>query len=743
MADTIPSTTTAQLANRISNLLDWAEARDGKWTAWVTGTETGGPNGDGRYPLPYDEDEDVLVECPTLLANMLVGPAAAAQAALGLAEAARDRAVQAETAVAAAQSASEAARNAAVAARDLALSYQNQAGTHEGNAAAHAAAAQAARAASEAVSADLTQKHDTVAALAAQVDTQYDAVIPAAAQVAADRVAVEAARDAVEADASAVSSAASTVASQAAQVDTQHAAVIAAQADVVTRQADVTSKQSDVVTKHAAVVSALAATESARDLALQYRDQAQAIANSVDGTLLSNRIDGLEDRIDAIEANPLPLVATPLAVSPTAGATGLMDEVVFTLGPYRSLYDVAQQGFELRISADPTFSTGVITRSDGAVSTHQLPPGLLQTSTVYYWQGRYQDADGVWSPWSAARSFTTTTTFVVIAAPIGTSPAQFATGVSLRPTLQLSAFSVTSGSDTHVETEWQLRLTSDPWSASIYWFTTGTDLRNWTPPVDLLPFTSYHWRARFRGASGVWSPWSNARNFTTQVAYGSQTFTSNGTFTVPPNVTTVRVICIGGGGAGGNDYVGTQAPGGGTSSFGAHCSATGGQGGRGVTSNIAAGGTGIGGDENHTGGSGGRAEQAEVGGNASGPYAAGGGASARYTVNSTLNGGLGGNDPPYELSGNGGSTRANTGPTNPTNYGGGGAGGGGGSNAQGAGGGGGGGGCRKVVSGLTPGDTVAVTVGLGGVALANTYYGYSHSRGTDGAPGVVFVEWGF
>lgn len=81
---------------------------------------------------------------------------------------------------------------------------------------------------------------------------------------------------------------------------------------------------------------------------------------------------------------------------------------------------------------------------------------------------------------------------------------------------------------------------------------------------------------------------------------GIEFFTSSGSFTVPEGVTSVKVTVVGGGG-GGSD--GSAATSGGTSSFGAHCSATGGAGAPNVstTSSPGSGGTGSGGDINVTG----------------------------------------------------------------------------------------------------------------------------------------------
>ncbi|MEG3167503.1 hypothetical protein U1737_04765 [Sphingomonas sp. LB3N6] len=44
------------------------DARDAAWAAYVNGTADGGPNGDGRYPLPIGADSAALVTAPQRLA---------------------------------------------------------------------------------------------------------------------------------------------------------------------------------------------------------------------------------------------------------------------------------------------------------------------------------------------------------------------------------------------------------------------------------------------------------------------------------------------------------------------------------------------------------------------------------------------------------------------------------------------------------------------------------------------------
>ena len=157
-----------------------------------------------------------------------------------------------------------------------------------------------------------------------------------------------------------------------------------------------------------------------------------------------------------------------------------------------------------------------------------------------------------------------------------------------------------------------------------------------------------------------------------------QVFTSSGTFTVPTGVTSVKVRgCGGGGGSGGG---GSNT--GGTTSFGSYCSATGGING-------------------HIGSTGGVA----TGGNIN----IGGG--ARTTASGGLCGGSGlfggsASSAPTTGYGNGGFSSGNSG--------------------------GGGGYFERYITGLTPGDTIAVTVGAGGWAPTN---------GAAGVTGICIVEW--
>jgi hypothetical protein len=168
----------------------------------------------------------------------------------------------------------------------------------------------------------------------------------------------------------------------------------------------------------------------------------------------------------------------------------------------------------------------------------------------------------------------------------------------------------------------------------------------------------------------------------------SQLFTSSGTFTVPANVTSVKVSLTGGGGGGagghGDVTVGGDGIDGGTTSFGAYVVNNGGTRGRNANGGYASGTTGS------------RAGVQYMHGvftNNSNLIA--------YGLGGTGGGSLGG----LPSGGNGGTNYLFVG----------------------------------FVTGLTPGATISVTVGAGGAGGANG--GGGAGNGTAGTSGVCLVEW--
>ncbi|MFC2000335.1 leucine-rich repeat domain-containing protein, partial [Chloroflexota bacterium] len=109
--------------------------------------------------------------------------------------------------------------------------------------------------------------------------------------------------------------------------------------------------------------------------------------------------------------------------------------------------------------------------------------------------------------------------------PVNMSPSSGATGVSLMPTLQSSAFSDPDAGDTHAASQWQITTTSGDYSSPVY--DSSTDSSNLTaisiPLGRLIYGKTYYWRARYQDNYSAWSDWSLETSFTTS-ADGVVTF---------------------------------------------------------------------------------------------------------------------------------------------------------------------------------------------------------------------------
>jgi hypothetical protein len=163
--------------------------------------------------------------------------------------------------------------------------------------------------------------------------------------------------------------------------------------------------------------------------------------------------------------------------------------------------------------SSPVFDSG----TDAAHLT-SITTSTLSYSTTYYWHLRYQDNHGAWSDWSAETSFITAAPNQPPNQPSNVSPASGATGVSVTPTLQSSAFSDPDAGDSHAASQWQITTTAGNYSSPV--FESNTDASHLTgiTTSSLNYSTTYYWHVRYQDSHGAWSNWSTETAFTTLAA---------------------------------------------------------------------------------------------------------------------------------------------------------------------------------------------------------------------------------
>ena len=210
---------------------------------------------------------------------------------------------------------------------------------------------------------------------------------------------------------------------------------------------------------------------------------------------------GLSSVWERLEA--FPIVRTPTAIEPLSGATNVSPTPLLDATGYQSVYSGdarANRQFQVDL-ATGDFSTPVYT-FEGDVDSHTVATAL-DFNTTHKWRCRDVAASGVVSRWMAVQGFSTGAT--TVAQPTLTvegSPSD----VPESPTLETSAFAVIGGSDTHLNTDWQ--VLDD--QLAVVWESladASNKLSISVPGGVLSEDTTYTFRARHRGEVYGASAW--------------------------------------------------------------------------------------------------------------------------------------------------------------------------------------------------------------------------------------------
>ena len=196
-------------------------------------------------------------------------------------------------------------------------------------------------------------------------------------------------------------------------------------------------------------------------------------------------------------------VTTPTITAPTNAQIDFDGEMVFSAYATEDGFYGPHDKTWVQIASDNTFTTLVV---DEVINTPETTYSFTGwTPLTEYWVRVRYGSDNHWSQWADAHSFTTADGY--IAQPTLTvqgSPSD----VPGIPTLETSAFATIGGTDTHLNTDWQ--ILDD--QLQVVWESLADSVNKLSVAVPsgiLTESTEYTFRARHRGEAYGESGWAS------------------------------------------------------------------------------------------------------------------------------------------------------------------------------------------------------------------------------------------
>ena len=232
------------------------------------------------------------------------------------------------------------------------------------------------------------------------------------------------------------------------------------------------------------------------------------------------RISGAVTRVAVVTALPIGVTRHPANLSPAAGATGLTVTPTLTGAPYYPLYGVPQELRRFWVFEKggdvPVYMADEAPLDDTPLVSHTLAT-QVNADKEYEWQYQDKNVEGEWGQRSPRSGFSTADTY--IATPSVTSPLDGATDAPEQPVIELSAFSVVNGTDTHEATS--IRIKDDA-GATVWLLDRSTSpLDSITVPDGILleGERQYTIEPRHHGATFGDSAWGSPITITTSTSF--------------------------------------------------------------------------------------------------------------------------------------------------------------------------------------------------------------------------------
>ena len=207
------------------------------------------------------------------------------------------------------------------------------------------------------------------------------------------------------------------------------------------------------------------------------------------------------------------VIKTPSVVVPTNGASAVADRPTIQLTPFEMVSgEDTHTGTSLRLKAGSVIVWEQV--NSAPLNNIQVPANTIEALTLYSLEAKYHGDTGE-SGWSTVSTFTTGL-FDVIKKPSILTPANGSGDVDETPTIAISSFALTAGTDTHTGTSVRVK---DNLGDIVWQQVNTTPLNNIAIPAGILQEGSnYSAEAKHHGAK-VESAWSEPVSFTTKAAF--------------------------------------------------------------------------------------------------------------------------------------------------------------------------------------------------------------------------------
>lgn len=207
--------------------------------------------------------------------------------------------------------------------------------------------------------------------------------------------------------------------------------------------------------------------------------------------------------------------APPVLENPEPNSSSVNLKATFTFSDFQTIGKAHDRHIstDWQLAIDSNFETIIKSSfNDSENLTNWYVEGLNDLR-VYYIRARYTGINYGQGEWSPAYSFTTIVSNTV-STPVISSPVRNSTGNALELTVKSSAFNISDGYDTHLNTDWQLAI--DPNFTTVVQQSLNDTVNKITWTLNtLLPNRNYYLRVKYKGQVLGSSYWSNTVTFKT------------------------------------------------------------------------------------------------------------------------------------------------------------------------------------------------------------------------------------